>query len=76
MRRWLLCRLVLGFTGVLPVGAQIPTGKLEGKVANNNGPLPGVTVTVSSPNLQGTRAAISSSNGDFAIPLLPPASTP
>lgn len=32
MRRWFVSCVVLFFAGVLPVGAQIPTGKIEGKV--------------------------------------------
>jgi hypothetical protein len=34
--------------------------------------LPGVTVTVTSAQLQGTRAAVASENGDYLIALLPP----
>ena len=34
--------------------------------------LPGVTVTVSSPSLQGTRAAITDINGNYSLPQLPP----
>ncbi|MEW5876874.1 MAG: carboxypeptidase regulatory-like domain-containing protein [Acidobacteriota bacterium] len=72
MRRWLVVCLVLFLGAVLPLGAQIPTGKIEGRVSDASGPLPGVTVTVSSPSLQGTRSAVSGPNGDFSIPLLPP----
>ena len=36
------------------------------------GALPGVTVTTTSPALQGSRVAVSSENGDFILPLLPP----
>ena len=34
--------------------------------------LPGVTVTVRSPSLQGTRAAITDINGNYSLPQLPP----
>ena len=49
-----------------------PSGTLTGQVKDPDGlALPGVTVTVSSPALQGTRETISSANGDYIIPFLP-----
>ncbi|MGC8916292.1 MAG: carboxypeptidase-like regulatory domain-containing protein [Thermoanaerobaculum sp.] len=72
MRRWVFLCVVLCLAAVLPVGAQIATGKIEGKVSDDKGPLPGVTITVSSPSLQGNRTSVSGANGDFSIPLLPP----
>ncbi|HKH46027.1 MAG TPA: TonB-dependent receptor [Thermoanaerobaculia bacterium] len=57
----------------LPMLAQIPTGTISGKVTSAEGEaLPGVTVTVSSENLQGTRNAVTSETGEYNIPLLPP----
>jgi outer membrane receptor for ferrienterochelin and colicin len=54
-------------------GAQVPTGSIAGKVLDQSGAaLPGVTITATSPNLQGERSAVSSEFGDFSIPLLPP----
>ncbi len=53
--------------------AQAPTGNISGRVFSSDGqPLPGVTVSVTSPNLQGTRTAVSSETGDYLIALLPP----
>jgi outer membrane receptor for ferrienterochelin and colicin len=50
-----------------------PTGTIRGTVADPEGlALPGVTVTVASPALQGTRSVVTSANGDFLIPFLPP----
>src|SRR5258705_4151982 len=50
-----------------------PTGAMRGEVRDPDGlPLPGVTVTVASSALQGRRNAVTSSNGDFIIPFLPP----
>ncbi len=50
-----------------------PTGVIRGAVTDPGGlPLPGVAVTVASPALQGTRTVVTSDNGDFIIPFLPP----
>ncbi len=50
----------------------MPTATLSGKVTADDASLPGVTVSVSSPNLQGVRTAITSTAGDYIFPLLPP----
>lgn len=53
--------------------AQSTTGTISGRVTDAQGlPLPGVTVTATSPNLQGTRETVSSENGDYLLSLLPP----
>ena len=56
----------------LPALAQMPTGTLTGRVTDGNAVLPGVTVTITSANLQGEKIAISSGNGDYLFPYLPP----
>ena len=73
VRKFLLC-LGCALLVALPAFAQgIPTGTLSGLVTANNGQAqPGVTVTVSSPALQGTRNAVTGNNGGYNIPLLPP----
>jgi hypothetical protein len=48
------------------------TANLTGTVTSDGKPLPGVSVTVSSPQLQGTRTAVSGPNGDYAFQALPP----
>jgi hypothetical protein len=48
------------------------TGSLTGTVTTDGAPLPGATVTVSSPALQGTRSAVSDINGNYNMPALPP----
>lgn len=59
--------------GALPVLAQgNPVGKLSGHVTSDGQPTPGVTVTVTSPNLQGTKSTVTSENGDYLFPSLPP----
>jgi outer membrane receptor protein involved in Fe transport len=63
----------LGILAVaLPAVAQIPTGTLIGHVDDGKVPLPGVTVTVTSPSLQGARIATTSVNGDYIFTFLPP----
>ena len=53
--------------------AQVPTGTISGRVVSTDeAPLPGVTVTVTSPSLQGERTVVTTVNGDFVVPLLPP----
>lgn len=52
--------------------AQLPTGTLSGRVNSADGALPGVTVTVDSIALQGTRTAMTTANGDYIFKLLPP----
>src|SRR5687768_5654496 len=48
------------------------TASLTGRATNDGNPLPGVTVTVSSPALQGTRLAVTDVNGNYNIGALPP----
>ncbi len=53
--------------------AQNPTGSLIGNVSDSGGgALPGVTITVTSPSLQGTRTTQAGSNGDYKLGFLPP----
>src|SRR5947209_837030 len=73
MRAW-----VLGLTfallwswGLPAFGQGNPTGKLSGRVTSGNEALPGVKVTVTSPNLQGTKSTTTSANGDYLFPSLP-----
>ncbi len=49
------------------------TGTISGAAVDAQGlSLPGVTVTVSSPSLQGLRTAITDINGNYSLPQLPP----
>ena len=50
-----------------------PTGTIFGQVTDPEGlPVPGVSVTAASPALQGQKAAVTTGNGDFILPFLPP----
>jgi outer membrane receptor protein involved in Fe transport len=56
------------------VSAQT-TGTIDGTVTDQSGaPLPGVTVELTSPNLQGTRTAVTAADGRYRFPSLPPGS--
>lgn len=69
--------LLLSAAGVLLAAANVlaqttPTGTLTGQVVDQEGlVLPGASVTVTSPALQGSRSATTSANGDYIIPFLP-----
>src|SRR5215831_8182843 len=53
-------------------GAQTTTGTISGHVVDTQGlPLPGVLISIESPNLQGVRTAVTSQNGDYVATLLP-----
>src|SRR5712691_4473344 len=52
--------------------AQATTGNILGTVTSEGKPLPGVTVTVTSPSLQGTRTAVSGQAGGYNLPSVPP----
>jgi hypothetical protein len=48
------------------------TGEIRGKITDEQGEaLPGVAITARSPKLQGVRNAVSDTEGDFRLPLLP-----
>jgi outer membrane receptor protein involved in Fe transport len=48
------------------------TGALTGTITSDGAPLPGATVTATSPQAQGTRTAISDANGNYNLAALPP----
>jgi hypothetical protein len=68
-------RNVLGialFLWAATLVAQATTGTLVGTVTSDGQPLPGVTVTVTSPALQGSRTAVTGDAGGYQFPALPP----
>ncbi|HEV3486959.1 MAG TPA: TonB-dependent receptor, partial [Vicinamibacterales bacterium] len=55
------------------VFAQPTTGSLDGTVTDpNGGALPGVTVQIAGPSMQGTRVTTTDTSGDYRFTLLPP----
>src|SRR5688500_1831602 len=63
---------VLAFVCAFSAFGQSTTGSLSGNVTSDGVALPGVTVTISSPALQGTRTAITGEGGGYTFPSLPP----
>jgi outer membrane receptor protein involved in Fe transport len=73
LRRVLLLVGVLAVVFASPVVAQTTTGSIAGKVTDSQGlAIQGATVTLTGPNLQGTRTATTSSLGTYLFRDLPP----
>lgn len=71
--KFLATSLVLALALSAPALAQTPLGTITGRVLDASDlPVPGVTVTATSPNLQGARATVTTGNGDYILPALPP----
>ncbi len=65
--------MVAALTTASTLNAQTPTGTITGRVSDASGlEVPGATVTIASPNLQGVRSTVSSVNGDFIFTSVPP----
>ena len=71
-RALLLILIFTGF-GLGTLSAQSrETGVIQGQFLEEGGtPLPGVTVTVTSPNLMGTKSVVTDQEGNFRFPALP-----
>ena len=71
--RGILCiAIVAALAWARPAAAQT-TGTIEGTVTDQGGgALPGVTVELSGPHLQGTRTATTANDGRFRFISLPP----
>jgi outer membrane receptor protein involved in Fe transport len=66
-----ICACVLGGTPAFPQG--VLTGGVSGQVKSSDGiGVPGVMVTAESENLQGRRRVVTSSDGHYIVPFLPP----
>lgn len=70
--RFLAVVAMLLLATVSVFGQSSQTGALTGTVTSDGAPLPGATVTVTSPQLQGSRTAVSDANGNYNIAGLPP----
>ncbi|HWW88880.1 MAG TPA: carboxypeptidase regulatory-like domain-containing protein, partial [Vicinamibacterales bacterium] len=66
---WVVALVVL--CGALPARGQVSQGRLTGTVTDAQGAvLPGVTVTVTSPALIGTRTTVTEADGKYLFPAL------
>jgi len=70
-------RFLFFFSVVLACASALAQGtgtraSLNGTITSGGKPLPGVTVTISSPALQGTRTATTGTGGGYDFPSLPP----
>jgi outer membrane receptor for ferrienterochelin and colicin len=70
--RHLLLVALLLVLAVPPIFGQATTGSLTGTVTSDGNPLPGVTVTVASRSMQGTRSDTTGEAGGYHFPSLPP----
>ena len=74
--RWLKLSLWVAVAVLITSGsaaAQTTTGTITGRVVDGQGlSVPGVTVNLQGPNLQGILSVVTSENGDYILPQLPP----
>jgi outer membrane receptor for ferrienterochelin and colicin len=63
---------LLLFVVTAAFGQSATTGSLSGTVTADGAAIPGVTVTATSPTLQGSRIAVTDVNGQYNFGLLPP----
>jgi hypothetical protein len=67
--------LLIAIGALVPAvaAAQLQTGTLQGTVKDqSDAVLPGVTISVTSPGMQGTRETVSDGNGVYTLQALPP----
>jgi len=69
--RFIVLAAIVALVTATPIVAQI-SGTLAGTVTQDGAALPGVSVSISSPNLQGTRTAVTNEAGGYNFPALPP----
>jgi hypothetical protein len=78
MRRLRILTAVVGLLAIAggPAFAQTvgaTTGAINGKVSDaTGGVMPGVTVTIASPSMQGVRTAVTDPDGTYRFPAIPP----
>jgi outer membrane receptor for ferrienterochelin and colicin len=72
MRVRIVLAMIFMLAIVVGAAAQTTTGTISGRVLDVQGAaLPGTTATATSPNLQGSREAVTSANGDYILTGLP-----
>jgi hypothetical protein len=66
-----VCGVIAALSIAAPAMAQLTGSDLTGRVVYEDSGMPGVTVTVSSPALQGQRITVTNAQGDYIIKALP-----
>lgn len=69
-----LATLLLSLALAAAAAAQSTTANLVGRASSDGQPVPGATVTIVSPALQGTRSFVTAADGTYSFPALPPGS--
>ncbi len=68
-----LSLLVAGVAAPAVAQVSATTGSINGRVSDATGSvLPGVSVTIASPSMQGSRADVTTTEGNFRFPAVPP----
>src|SRR5688572_11951882 len=69
----LFCGLLTILLLVAPLAAQDNSATINGRVTDSTGAfIPGVTVSLTSPAIQGSRSAVTDETGSYRFNLLPP----
>jgi len=71
MRNRLTISLVILALAIAGTASAQMGSELKGRVIFDNAPMPGVTVTLTSPALQGQKAAVTNAQGDYIFKALP-----
>ncbi|MGB4703552.1 MAG: TonB-dependent receptor [Candidatus Saccharicenans sp.] len=73
IKKYLVPLMIVILLAPLAFSQSRETGSITGTVTDESGsPLPGVTVTISSPSLMGTRSTVTDTRGVYRFPALPP----
>ena len=67
--RFTMCLVLL--LAIAGTASAQTTGSLQGRVIFEDQPMPGVTVSLTSPALQGQKSTVTNVQGDYKIPFLP-----
>ena len=71
VRAFVMVAMTAGAASAQSVGAT--NGAINGKVTDASaGVMPGVTVTIASPSMQGVRTAVTNEEGTYRFPAIPP----
>ena len=72
IRKYLPLALLMFLMASVAMAQTSTSGAIVGRVTDGTSAVPGVTIELQSPAQQGTKVAVSDSNGEFRFSLLPP----